>query len=57
MISPIGFITSQPRLERTGRVGGNIRCTVDQHTLKETEVMIPKSVTSNGQLSTILKLD
>ncbi len=57
MIPNIGFITSQPSNEKTGRVGGNARYTADQNTLKETQIMIPKSVTNGNLLGIKLNLD
>lgn len=44
-------------LERTGRIGGNSRTSVNQYTLKENEIMVPKPVARPDSLSIRLKLD
>lgn len=44
-------------LERTGRVGGNARNSVNQYDLKENEIMVPKTVANPNSLSMKLRLD
>lgn len=44
-------------LERTGRIGGNSRSSVNQYNLKENEIMVPKPMIRPGSLSIRLKLD
>lgn len=44
-------------LERTGRIGGNSRSSVNQHNLKENEIMVPKPMIRPDSLSIRLKLD
>jgi hypothetical protein len=44
-------------LERTGRIGGNKRNSVNQYTLIDDQVMVPKSVANPNSLSMKLKLD
>lgn len=44
-------------LERTGRIGGNSRTSVNQYNLKENEIMVPKPAVRPDSLSIRLKLD
>jgi hypothetical protein len=44
-------------LERTGRIGGNSRTSVNQYNLKENEIMVPKTVANPNSLSMKLRLD
>ena len=44
-------------LERTGRVGGNSRNSVNQYDLKEDEIMVPKPYARPDSLSMKLRLD
>ncbi len=44
-------------LERTGRVGGNARNSVNQYELSANEIMLPKPVTGANSLSIKLDLD
>jgi hypothetical protein len=44
-------------LERTGRIGGNARNSVNQYDLTESDIMVPKPVVNPNSLSVRIKLD
>ena len=44
-------------LERTGRIGGNARNSVNQHELLESEIMVPKPTANPNSMSIKVNLD
>jgi hypothetical protein len=44
-------------LERTGRIGGNLRNSVNHYELTEHDIMIPKPMTNPNSLSIKVNLD
>lgn len=44
-------------LERTGRVGGNLRNSANHYELTEHDIMIPKPITNSNSLSMKINLD
>ena len=46
-----GSVQNKNNLEYLGRVKGNLKKSVDQNKIKQEQVMLPKSVSTNSALS------
>lgn len=46
-----GSIQNKNNLEYLGRVKGNLKKSIDQNKIKQEQVMLPKSVSTNSALS------
>jgi hypothetical protein len=57
MTANINFINNNNKKEKTGRVGGNLRNSVNQYELTENDIMVPRSVVNPNSLSIKLNLD
>jgi hypothetical protein len=57
MTANINFIKDDGKKEKTGRVGGNLRNSVNQYELTENDIMIPRTVANPNSLSIKINLD
>jgi hypothetical protein len=57
MTANINFIKDDSKKEKTGRVGGNLRNSVNQYELTENDIMVPRTVANPNSLSMKINLD
>jgi hypothetical protein len=57
MTAKINFIKDDSKREKTGRVSGNLRNSVNQYELTENDIMVPRTVINPNSLSIKINLD